>query len=400
MRETAPTLLPPTLLDACRVAHPAGVAPGRAGDPAPDPTPLSTIGDDDWTRLLDAARHHGVTPLLARWLATRPAADVPRPIRDTLRERYDANALRNIAFTHQLIDLLELLASHSIGAMPIKGPALAISAYGDLALREFGDLDVVVHPADFDRARELLHREGYRPLAKLSSSGERALRSSDHHLPLVHAESGVMVELHWSLDNSRRGRVLDGEWVWANARTVSLLGRELPSLSWSALLVYLCVHAAKHGLTRLAWIRDVAGVLAAAPAGELADATRIASAAAAERRLALVTTLASELLGAPLPAELRLHDGPALAALRRDVRSALSAGGPTSLVGFAAFQCRTFERLRDRAGYCLHILAAPHVADVETVALPRWLAGTYYVLRPARLVAKRARSLLGTRPST
>jgi hypothetical protein len=301
--------------------------------------------------------------------------------------------------TRTLVELLELLASHGILAMPIKGPALAISAYGDLALREFGDLDIVVRPEEFDSALALLAGVGYRHRLQLSGAGERALRSSDHHLALVHEESGFTVELHWSLDNGRPGRFLDGDWVWANARSVQLLGRELPALSWSALLVYLCVHGAKHGFERLGWIRDIAGVLAVAPPGELAAAAERAAEVDARRRLALGVGLALGMLDAPRRDDLDVRATPAVAALERDVRERLFAGGEMSRSRWVGFQCRTFDRVRDRAGYCLHMLAAPHVADVETVALPRWLAGAYYVLRPARLAAKHARSLLGARPS-
>ena len=366
------------LLDACRIV------------PALTPADPAT----DWPTLLDAAERHAVTPLLARWCAARPEG-IPLDVLATLRAHYDANSLRNLALTQRLVELLALLSSHGVDAMPLKGPALAISAYGDLALRVFADLDIVVRPADFDHARELLGHSGYRPLAQLSSAGERALRSSDHHLPLVHEASSVKVELHWSLDNVRPGRFLDGEWVWANARTVSLLGRELPALSWSALLLYLCVHGAKHGFTRLGWVRDIAGVLMAAPAGELASVADLAASTDARRRLALGVALASELLDAPERDDLRTPDIPEVAALVREARERLFGVDEPTRLQWIAFQCSTFDTMRDRAGYWWHVLAAPHVSDVESMALPGWLAGAYYLLRPARLAAKRVRGLLG-----
>ncbi len=368
--------LPSILLDACRVT------------PAPD----SISGDADWPAIVEAAELHAVTPLLARRVAARPEGIPPEAVA-ALRARYDANSLRNIALTGELTELLARLASAGVDAMPIKGPALALSAYGDLALREFGDLDIVVRSAEFDRARELLGEWGYEPATPLSAAGERALRFSDHHLPLVHRKSRVMVELHWSLDNRRPGRRLDGEWVWANARMVPLLGRELPALSWSALLVYLCVHGAKHGFTLLCWIRDIAGVLAAAPEGELAAAPDLAAAAAARRRLALGILLAQELLGAPARDDLELAGDSAVAPLAREVLSAIADGAELGRARWMMFQCGTFDTLRDRAGYCWHIAAAPHVADVEAVPLPGWLRWTYYAVRPLRLAAKGAGSL-------
>ncbi|HEU4585143.1 MAG TPA: nucleotidyltransferase family protein [Gemmatimonadaceae bacterium] len=368
------------LLDACRV----------------EPAPYPTYENTDWPALLDAAEYHAVTPLLARRLGANPH-EVPPRVLETLRARYDANALRNVVLTRTLAEILQHLGASAVDAMPIKGPALAIAAYGDLALREFGDLDIVVRPEKFDRARELLHELGYRPLTPLTGEGERVLRGTDHHMPLVHEESRVMVELHWSLDNGRPGRYLDADWVWSNARTVSLLGRELPALSWSALLVYLCVHGAKHGWTSLGWIRDVAGVVATAPDGELAMAAPLAAAADARRRLALGVTLARSLLAAPERGDLAVNAGDAVARLERDVRARLFDSTERTRGEWVAFQCRTFDAARDRVGYLWHIVAAPHVADVQSVALPRWLRWLYFLLRPARLAAERASALLGAR---
>ncbi len=362
------------LLDACRIGA----------------TPMPAYPGADWPALLDAAEQHAVTPLLARRLAANPGI-APSRILETLRARYDANALRNVALSRTLAELLEQLGANGVDAMPIKGPALAIAAYGDLALREFGDLDIVVRPDKFDRARELLAEWGYRPLTHLSGQGERVLRGSDHHLPLVHEDTKVMVELHWSLDNGRPGRYLDADWVWSNARMVSLLGRELPALSWSALLVYLCVHGAKHGWTSLGWVRDVAGVLAAAPDGELAMAATLAAAADARRRLALGVILAQSLLAAPARSDLTLDVGRGLGWLERDVRSRLFGHEERTRGEWLAFQSRTFDATRDRIGYLVHIVAAPHVADVQSIPLPRWLRWLYFLLRPVRLAARSLR---------
>jgi hypothetical protein len=345
-----------------------------------------------WEWLLAAAERHAVMPLLARRLAG-PDGAAPPPILARLRARFDENVLRNLALTTTLAELLGRLAGAGVEAMPIKGPALAISAYGDLALRQFGDLDIVVRPADFDRARSLLRDWGYRPALELGDAGERTLRSSDHHLPLEHEESKVRVELHWSLDNGRPGRILDGDWVWANARTVSLLGREVPALSWSALLVYLCVHGAKHGWTNLGWIRDVAGVLEAAPAGELAGAARLAAATDARRRLALGVALARSLLAAPARDDLQPEGGADVARLEEEVRAGMFDDAGAGRLGELAFQCRTFDTLRDRAGYCWYVLATPHPADVEAVKLPGWMRGLYFLARPARLAAKYGRRI-------
>ena len=374
------------LLDACRVGRPLG------DDPAA-PRTIEPVAD--WAWLLAEAERHAVTPLLFRRLAAWPDLAPPH-ILATLRARFDENALRNLTLARQLASLLQRLAASGVDAMPIKGPTLALASYGDLALREFADLDIVVRPRDFDRARALLGGWGYTPHTNITSAGEHALRSSDHHLPLVSEEEHLVVELHWTLGRGRLGR--DDAWVWSNVRKVSILGLETPALSWSALLVYLCAHGSAHCWTRLGWVRDVAGVLAAAPPGELREAVELAAAASARRRLALGVMLAHELLGAPVPEELELSADGAVTLLVKQVRAALFADGGLGAARTMAFQCRTRDTVVDMARYCLHILAAPHVADVKAMPLPEWLGGRlYYAIRPVRLVVKRVMSLMRSR---
>ncbi len=368
------------LLDACRSAP---------GHPATSPS-------FDWEWLVAAATRHAVLPLLARYITDFPSG-APSSVIDSLRTKSDETAIRNLAMAAHLAELLAGLAGHGIEAMPIKGPALALSAYGNLALREFADLDVIVHPSDLPGARSALAKWGYEPVVSLGTGGESALLRSDHHLPLADPE-GRVVELHWALDRGLVRRSMGEAWIWRNARSVRILGgRAIPALSWSSLLVYLCVHGAKHSWARLGWLVDVARVLGAAPRGELDEAARLATAAGASRRLELGVDLACELLGAPLPTSLRWKRDGATAGLAAEVRTGLFGAEAPSRSRQVAFQCRSRDRMLDAGAYCLHLVAAPHVADVEASNLPAGLSGLYYIARPVRLLRKYTAKALRTR---
>ncbi len=52
----------------------------------------------------------------------------------------------------------ELFEQSSLPMLVFKGPTLAIDAYGDLSLRECGDLDMLIRPDDFPRVKEMLDR--------------------------------------------------------------------------------------------------------------------------------------------------------------------------------------------------------------------------------------------------
>src|SRR5947209_9598761 len=86
-----------------------------------------------WSDVIRLGEHHSVLPLIYR--TTRDLAPaIPAAIRDDLRARYENNARRNLRFTAELFRILDCLEAHEIPAIPYKGPALAETLYGDLAL--------------------------------------------------------------------------------------------------------------------------------------------------------------------------------------------------------------------------------------------------------------------------
>ena len=57
--------------------------------------------------------------------------------------------------------LVPYLEANGIETLVFKGPALAQSIYGRIALRPFLDLDILVQPRDVAKAWSLLKAEGY-----------------------------------------------------------------------------------------------------------------------------------------------------------------------------------------------------------------------------------------------
>jgi len=56
--------------------------------------------------------------------------------------------------------------------IPYKGPTLALAVYGNLALREFTDLDILVQTQNVRQAAELLKDRGYQGQFQLGSAQE------------------------------------------------------------------------------------------------------------------------------------------------------------------------------------------------------------------------------------
>ena len=101
-------------------------------------------GGVDWDSLIASADRHYVMPLLYWNLSRVCAADVPRDPMDALQHRFRDSAQRNLLKSRELVRVLNLLAANGINALPMKGPVLAEAVYGQLALRQFDDLDVLI----------------------------------------------------------------------------------------------------------------------------------------------------------------------------------------------------------------------------------------------------------------
>ena len=88
---------------------------------------------------------------------------------DELEQFSKANLQHNLLFAAELLRLLAEFRNSGIPVAAFKGVVLAESLYGDLSLREFCDLDLIVHAEDMFKAEDILAACGYR--ARFSRPG-------------------------------------------------------------------------------------------------------------------------------------------------------------------------------------------------------------------------------------
>ncbi len=350
-------------------------------------------GEVDWSYLLQIANHHGVTPLLYKRLNTTCPNAIPEPTLNQLRDYFRDNAVRNLFLTHELLRLLQLLAAHEIPAVPFKGPVLAAVYYGDVALRAFEDLDILIRKQDVPSARRVLLSEHYRPQFELNDQQEATYLKSHHALSFNHVESSVMVDLHWAITPARLPLAPDPESLWEGLEPVSILEREVQTFSPEDLLLILCVHGTKHRWGFLEWICDVAHLIDCQHEMDWDRVLKRANAHGSERMLLLGLFLASELLGAMPPKEIskKLQTRGDLKALADWVYSALFRNPdipPRRFDGYT-FYMRAMDRFRDRLRFCC-LQLTPTPLEWALLPLPTYLSPLYYLLRPIRLLGKYA----------
>jgi Uncharacterised nucleotidyltransferase len=350
----------------------------------------------DWSYLVHIASLHRLWPLLYRNLLTTCAEAVPQAILDQLREHFHTTARHNLLLTVELLRLLNLFMAHGIHAIPFKGPVLAALAYGNLALREFRDLDILVHQRDVLRAKSLLIAQGYKPMLQFPH-GEGATYLQARDYIFVREDGGVRVDLQWRITGRAFSFPLDTERLQNHSKSISLAGTTVPYLPPQDLLLILCVHGCKHRWERLKWICDIGEVVRVHQEADWGKISAHARSMGAWRMLALGLFLANNLLATPLPDHVSqsIQGDPALQPLAAQVRAHLfrEADSTPSASARAVFYLSMRERFRDRVRYRLHyvhqyfrIVLIPNAADHALLPLPASLSPLYYLLRPIRMM--------------
>ncbi len=256
------------------------------------------LGSTDWDRLLALAEEHGVTGHLAACLSKLTEDSVPREIRQALIDRQRAQILFSLRLTAELFRLLERFAAEGIGTLVVKGPVLAVRAYGDPAMRSYGDLDLLVRQRDIRQATELMSAAGFVPAVSLGAID--AGKIPGQYL-FSRRDSKLIVELHNDSTLRYFPRRLPLEEFFARQIRVPLDTHEVPALSVEDELVLICIHGAKHFWERLMWIADVTALVSRQTGIDWERVADSAKAVGAERMLHTGLRLASDLLKAQLP---------------------------------------------------------------------------------------------------
>ena len=302
----------------------------------------------DWSRLYVLAEENGLLATLSSAVGQTDEGLIPVDARQKLKEFHRAQLIFSLQLTSELFRLLERFAAAHVEMVVIKGPALSVRCYGDPALRQYTDLDLVVRTKDIQRSTEIMLQLGYEariPLRAITNGkipGEYVFRRPDTRL---------LVEFHTEHTFRYHPRRLPLERVLARKTWVSVDHRQVPALSIEDELVLICIHAAKHLWERLAWVADVAALVANNPRLSWNKAISAAEEVGAERMLRVGLGLAATMLALPLSREIEAYvtsDSIAVRLVER-IATNLTQGRPAS----GGILRRAALRFRMRGGFLL-----------------------------------------------
>ncbi|HSZ63464.1 MAG TPA: nucleotidyltransferase family protein [Terriglobales bacterium] len=370
----------------------------------------------DWPKFTSQAEHHGVLPLAARNLleidSAALTARLPSEIARELQLAYDANLRRNLWFASEMLRIQQHFESKQLQAIPYKGPVLAQTAYGDLTLRRFSDLDFLISSADFIRAKQALDEIGYHPSSEMTPSVERFWLRKGNERMFDGPAGKYLVELQWAIlphfyavdsahdrhrndprRNDRRANDLAVENLIARARRATVADQQVPSLSAEDNLLVLCLHAAKHLWMRLIWLTDIAQTFRSeAPAIDHAQVLARASALGIVRILGVNFWLVKNLLHEQIPtwAEETIASDRSVPTLGQELAERLAASATYNFESTEYFRrlLKLRERPTDQAKYLWRLLSTPGQSDLAAVNLPESMFPLYRVVRLARLLKR------------
>ena len=186
--------------------------------------------------------------------------NVPENVLSDLKKSFEGNARRNLLLLGELLKVLKLFESGGVNAIPYKGPVLADYAYGNLALRQFDDLDIFVNRKDVLKVKEILVSHGYKPQFEVDGFMQRKFLKSQREYKFYNPETNVHIEIHWqfqgvSFSFSGNSKFLE------DFERVKINNKEILNLKPENMLIILCVHASGHLWERLSWICDISELI-------------------------------------------------------------------------------------------------------------------------------------------
>jgi Uncharacterised nucleotidyltransferase len=347
----------------------------------------------DWEMVLGLAEHHGTSSLLYQNLL--PLGNmIPSPVLASLRQRYEGNIYTSLFLTRELIRIVDWLEGLGIDAVPYKGVVMSEVYYGDMALRQSGDMDLFVRKSDVGRIKSALRDLEYTTRLVIPDEVLEDYIAAGYEWTFDSPAGPNLLELQWALQPRFYAVDFDMDGLFERAVKVTVAGHSVKTPSPEDLLLVLAVHAAKHVWGRVIWLRDIAQILKR----ENLNWDRVQARTrefGIERILRVTLLLANRLLGTAIPAaiERAVLADQAARGLAEEIAAALAAGVSydTGRTSYFRLMMRLRERRADRLRFLTRLTFTPGPGEWEAVRLHGALVPLYRVVRVVRLAGRFAR---------
>jgi hypothetical protein len=204
----------------------------------------------DWQKIAESIKNNSLSAIffynISRFI---PETLIPKEIYDSFKQAYYLNVKRNMLLEVELIKILTRYRELKIQTVLLKGLSLGREIYGNLALRQSVDLDLLVKHEDVKTAYQVLFESGYQ---KTNIVYNEKLEENFHvlgkHMPDV-TNGFNSVDLHVSLFPFHKKGLQLMDLVWDSLTAIDYDGFEVFIPGPEFLVIYGCEHLDHHRVT-------------------------------------------------------------------------------------------------------------------------------------------------------
>jgi hypothetical protein len=243
----------------------------------------------DWDYILEASTLHGVAPLLHRSLTQLArvldivdadvrvvdadvrvvdtdvrTAIVPLAIREELERLYLNSRARNQRLYRVIGEVCRALEQAGVQAMGLKDAQLAWEVYPDIGLRPMGDIDILIHPEDYDKTATCMAGLGFTRLPNPDIPFTLKYAWAHH---FRRPSDDVWVDMQWNVLQKEWDIYHEGNFdfeidrMWRGAILMRVGEYQILVPKPEDMLFHLCMHLEGHTYSELILFCDIAELL-------------------------------------------------------------------------------------------------------------------------------------------
>lgn len=350
------------------------------------------------SEMTSLAHAHGIFPLVYHAVLSHATNLLSQNTLAELKQQNLTIVMRNMQMTAELIRITKLLEENGVKALAFKGPTLAKLAYGDITLRQYSDLDILIDEKHLYQVAQLIVEENYEPMDSIKFLKNEAKLQVEKNYEFFGKKNGIKLEIHWRLINSSFLKKFKNHNVWKNTQEVTLNKTSIRTLDSSFLLIYLCNHGASHMWERIEWIADIDRLIRSTQ--NIIDWDKTLSSSIAlhsNTTLLLGLGLTNKILDTPLPTEILAvldHHVTVTELISKTINSLNSdilfhdhTSKKKNLKVFL-FHLLIQDTLSTKLRFLLHTIFGYTDRDVMAINLPRFLFFLYYPIHIGRTLKK------------
>jgi len=163
----------------------------------------------------------------------------------------------NMLLTSELIKVMKVLEENDINAIAFKGPTLAQLAYGDVTLRQYVDLDVLVEKNNLEKAYDLFLTRSYSSEIDKKFIKNNLFIEKNSDIQFIENKKNILFELHWKLFRNKFSNTQNNINIYTEIQSININNSSINVFKNELLIVYLCMHGSKHKWERIEWIVDI-----------------------------------------------------------------------------------------------------------------------------------------------